>query len=68
MVNELKKVDCNNINKEDAWIEEKKKTISSDKRRIPFDIEHSYLYLSYQTFYFRFHWPPDVRGVIGQNE
>ena len=63
-----KKVDCNNINKEDAWNEEKKKTISSDKRRIPFDIEHSYLYLSYQTFYFRFHWPPDVIGVIGQRE
>ena len=63
-----KKVDCNNINKEDAWNEEKKKTISSDKRRIPFDIEHSYLYLSYQTFYFRFHWPPDVSSVIGQRE
>ena len=63
-----KKVDCNNINKEDAWNEEKKKIISSDKRRIPFDIEHSYLYLSYQTFYFRFRWPPDVRGIIGQRE
>ena len=63
-----KKVDCNNINKEDAWNEEKKKIISSDKRRIPFDIEHSYLYLSYQTFYFRFRWPPDVRGIIGQKE
>ena len=64
-----KKVDCNNINKEDEqWNEEKKKIISSDKRRIPFDIEHSYLYLSYQTFYFRFRWPPDVRGIIGQKE
>jgi len=64
-----KKVDCNNINKEDEqWNEEKKKIISSDKRRIPFDIEHSYLYLSYQTFYFRFRWPPDVRGIIGQRE
>ena len=64
-----KKVDCNNINKEDEqWNEEKKKIISSDKRRIPFDIEHSYLYLSYQTFYFRFHWPPDVSSVIGQRE
>ena len=63
-----KKVDCNNINKEDAWNEEKKKIISSDKRRIPFDIEHSYLYLSYQTFYFRFRWPPDVRGIVGQRE
>ena len=64
-----KKVDCNNINKEDEqWNEEKKKIISSDKRRIPFDIEHSYLYLSYQTFYFRFRWPPDVRGIVGQRE
>ena len=63
-----KKVDCNNINKEDAWNEEKKKIISSDKRRIPFDIEHSYLYLSYQTFYFRFRWPPDVREAAGQRE
>jgi hypothetical protein len=64
-----KKVDCNNINKEDEqWNEEKKKIISSDKRRIPFDIEHSYLYLSYQTFYFRFGWPPDVREAAGQRE
>jgi hypothetical protein len=64
-----KKVDCNNINKEDEqWNEEKKKIISSDKRRIPFDIEHSYLYLSYQTFYFRFRWPPDVREAAGQRE
>ena len=64
-----KKVDCNNINKEDEqWNEEKKKIISSDKRRIPFYIEHRHLYLSYQTFYFRFDWPPDVRGIIGQRE
>ena len=68
-----KKVNCNNINKEDEqWNEEKKKIISSDKRRIPFDIEHSYLYLStrngYQTFYFRFNWPVDVREAAGQRE
>jgi hypothetical protein len=57
------------INQEEQWNEEKKKIIiPSVKRRIPFYIEHRHLYLSYQTFYFRFDWPPDVRGIIGQRE
>ena len=72
-----KKVGSYNIHIEDArWNKEKEKILSSLKvskdKRIPFHIlrghHDHHLSQPFRTFFFRFGWPIDVRGITGKRE